>query len=41
MINIRNVETETSIEHESMSKKSIEYNARLKEYKAERESLLQ
>ena len=32
--------TESAIAHESQSKKKFEYNARLKEYKAERELLL-
>ena len=32
--------TESAIAHESQSKKRFEYNARLKEYKAEREKLL-
>ena len=32
--------TESAIAHESQSKKRFEYNARLKEYKAERENLL-
>ena len=32
--------TESAIAHESQSKKRFEYNARLKEYKAERSRLL-
>ena len=32
--------TESAIAHESQSKKRFEYNARLKEYKAEKENLL-
>ena len=32
--------TESAIAHESQSKKRFEYNARLKEYKEERENLL-
>ena len=32
--------TESAIAHESQSKKRFEYNARLKEYKTERERLL-
>ena len=32
--------TESAIAHESQSKKRFEYNARLKEYKAERKKLL-
>ena len=32
--------TESAIAHESQSKKRFEYNARLKEYKAEREKLI-
>ena len=32
--------TESAIAHESQSKKRFEYNARLKEYKQERENLL-
>lgn len=32
--------TESAIAHETQSKKRFEYNARLKEYKAERNQLL-
>lgn len=32
--------TESAIAHESQSKKRFEYNARLKEYKEERDNLL-
>ena len=32
--------TESAIAHESQSKKRFEYNARLKEYKAEKDKLL-
>ena len=33
--------TQAAIEHESQSKRKFEYNARLKEYKEEREKLLE
>ena len=33
--------TQSAIEHESQSKRKFEYNARLKEYKEEREKLLE